>query len=370
MELAGDMPEGTTAAIRKMLDANPKITVIHLNSDGGELREGYRLSELIKQRHLTTYTSTVCASACTIAFLAGSPRYLAEGAWLGFHSSSDKGSEEASAEGNKAFYDMYRAAGLPDDFIAHALSTMPSEIWFPSYDEMRAAHVVHDFVDRSKFATSGIAYWKSAAEVDHMLQEDDLYAAMAAHDATGYARIQEIFLTGAKLGRRIDDIEDDASDVVIDQLLPFYIRKSADEPILRFQRAYVAKLDYLTEHAPQLCAAQMFPELGLPRGDAAHFLPQSIKREIGAALADVAASAFEQGRQSDSSGALYMAKMRYYRHLKAASPEVVDVLDSPVVSRENPAKLCHAVADFHRDVLDQPTTDAAMFARGFWGDTS
>src|SRR5258706_4238702 len=164
MELAGDMPDGTTLAVQKMLDAHPIINLIHLNSNGGELREGYRLSELIKQRHLTTYTATVCASACTIAFLGGSPRYLAEGAWLGFHSSSNERTGEASTKGNTAFYEMYHAAGLPDDFISQALATIPSEIWFPTHDELRMAHVVDDFVNSHKFAESGIAYWKSATE--------------------------------------------------------------------------------------------------------------------------------------------------------------------------------------------------------------
>jgi hypothetical protein len=370
MELAGDMPEGTTAAIKKMLDAHPTIDVIHLNSNGGELREGYRLSELIRQRHLTTYTSTICASACTIAFLAGSPRYLAQDAWLGFHSSSEEKTGEISAKGNAAFYDMYHAAGLPDDFIAEALKTIPSEIWFPDYGELRSAHVVDDVVDSHRFAVSGIAYWKSATEVDQMLREDELYAAIFDHDKKGYLQVQSLYLTGARLGHRISDIDDNAADVVIDQLLPFYIRKSADAPILRYHRAYVAKLEYLTAHDPLSCAASNFPELGLPRGSGDVHVPQSIKMEIDGALAEVTNSAFEAGREVDKSSDAYMAKMRFFRHLTAENPGVFDVIDHPERSRADPATLCRAVTDFYKGVFDQSPAEAAMILRDFLGSTS
>lgn len=155
MEMSGDMNVGVTAAVRQLLDANPGIQVIHLNSPGGEAHEGYLLSVLIKQRHLATYTATVCASACTEAFLAGAPRYLAKGAKLGFHSAAHAAGGTPWNGVNDALRHFYQEAGLPDDFIDHALRTAPSDIWFPTDDELRAAHVVDQMVDRSKFAASG-----------------------------------------------------------------------------------------------------------------------------------------------------------------------------------------------------------------------
>jgi hypothetical protein len=369
MELAGDMPEGTTAAVQKMLDANPSIHVIHLNSDGGELREGYRLSQLIKQRHLTTFTSTTCASACTVAFLAGAPRYLANDGWLGFHSSYRENTEESSPEGNAVFYQLYHDAGLPDDFIAQVLKTAPSDVWFPTHDELVKAHVVENFVDRQKFARSGIAYWQTPAEVDDALRSDDLYVAIFAHDKAAYGQIQALYLTGARLGHRIVDIDDDASTVVIDQFLPRYIKKAADGPVLRYQHAYVAKLDFLTRHAPQACAARAFPELGFPPTNDTQ-LPQSLRHEIVEALADIITSAFDHQHEPDKSGQVYMAKVKYFRHLTQTSSDVVEIIDHPNDYRDDPAALCHAATEFYRHVLDQPATDAAMIARDFLGENS
>lgn len=370
MELAGDMPEGTTAAVQKMLDANPAIRVIHLNSNGGELREGYRLSQLIKQRHLTTYTSATCASACTVAFLAGTPRYLANGAWLGFHSSFHPGSEESSPEGNAVFYRMYQSAGLPDDFIKHVLTTKPSEIWYPTHEELVKAHVVDHFVDNQKFAKSGIAYWRTATEVDQALQDDDLYMAIAAHDPAAYTQIRNLYLTGARLGRRIVDIDDDASSVVMDQFLPHYIKKATDQPVLRYQRAYAAKFEFLTHADPKACAAESFPGLGYQPTDYMHEIPQSIKQEMVEALADITNSAFDEPHVPDSSGQVYMAETRYFRHLNQASPDTVNVIDRPNDFRDDPTVLCRATMEFYKHVLDQPTADAAIIARDFLGENS
>lgn len=370
MELAGDMPKGTTTAVQKLLDAHPSVHVIHLNSGGGELREGYLLAELIQQRHLTTYTSTVCASACTIAFLAGTSRYLADDAWLGFHSSYDKDSGESSPDGNAAFYRAYHAVGLPDDFIKKALGTAPNEIWFPSHDELRQAKAVDKLVDRRQFAESGLAYWHSPAEVDQILKEDDLYAVIAKHDGKAYARVQEIYLTGARLGRRITDIEDDAADVIIDQYLPFYVRRAADDPILRYQRADIAKLDYVTEHNPQPCAAQAFPELGLSRLSTPVRLPQSIRHDMDLALADIITSAFEQPHAPDTSSDVYNAKSKFYRRLDAKDPALVELIDHPENGRDNPTALCGAVTSFYRDILDQPQAEAAVILRDLLGPGS
>jgi len=370
MELAGDMPEGTAAAVQKLLDAHPSVHVIHLNSDGGELHEGRLLAVLIQQRHLTTYTSTICASACTIAFLAGTTRYLADDAWLGFHSSYDKDSGESSTRGNVVFYQAYHADGLSDAFISKALGTAPNEVWFPSHDELRQAKAVDKFVDRRQFAESGLAYWHSPAEVDQLLKEDNLYAIIAKHDATAYARVQEIYLTGARLGRRITDIEDDAASVIIDQYLPFYVRRAADEPILRYQRADIAKLDYVTEHNPEPCAAQAFPELGLRRTHTEFHLPQSIRHDVDMALADVISSSFEQPHAADTSSDIYKAKSKFYRHLNGSDPALVELIDHPENGRNNPAALCGAVTSFYRDILDQAPADAAIILRDLMGPNS
>ena len=81
-------------ALKKLLDAAPGVKVVHLNSIGGRVGEGYQIYQIVRDRKLATYTATDCVSACTIAFLGGSQRYLSSKARLGFHSISFGGVDQ------------------------------------------------------------------------------------------------------------------------------------------------------------------------------------------------------------------------------------------------------------------------------------
>jgi hypothetical protein len=77
LELVGGIKAGLTKEVMKLLGANPKIQVIRLEGPGGRIGEAHELRKLIDERGLITYVGSICASACTIAFLGGSQRYLA-----------------------------------------------------------------------------------------------------------------------------------------------------------------------------------------------------------------------------------------------------------------------------------------------------
>jgi hypothetical protein len=127
----------TTDAIAKLLDASPSVQIIHMNSQGGRMTEAYRLYTLIKDRHLITYTSGTCASACSIAFLAGRERYLGENGRLGFHSVRfGELSGTVATELNDQVRERLGANGVPVWFINHALSTAPKDMWYPTKEEL------------------------------------------------------------------------------------------------------------------------------------------------------------------------------------------------------------------------------------------
>src|SRR5262249_13290303 len=85
IELAGGMHFGTAADLRTLLDATTGVRTIDLDSLGGRVAEAEHVRDLIRERHLATYTAAYCASACTVAYMGGSPRYLGPGGKLGFH---------------------------------------------------------------------------------------------------------------------------------------------------------------------------------------------------------------------------------------------------------------------------------------------
>ena len=85
IHLNGRLEFGVSNEVRKLIDENPNVGGIILDSKGGRIYEGRELSRLILINGLDTYTLEGCFSACGTAFISGYKRYLANGANLAFH---------------------------------------------------------------------------------------------------------------------------------------------------------------------------------------------------------------------------------------------------------------------------------------------
>jgi len=96
-EISGGFKYGLTDDFSKILLASRQIKVVHLDSVGGRLGEGEKLFKLIRERGLTTYVSSKCMSACTLAFAGGRERYLLKSASLGFHKGAFPGVGKANS---------------------------------------------------------------------------------------------------------------------------------------------------------------------------------------------------------------------------------------------------------------------------------
>jgi hypothetical protein len=70
-------------------------------SPGGKILEGVRLADLIRFGKIATTVpgSSQCASACFIAFAAGSNKYASYTASVGVHGVSDESGEETTEAG-------------------------------------------------------------------------------------------------------------------------------------------------------------------------------------------------------------------------------------------------------------------------------
>ncbi len=143
IEFNGGMGWGSADELSRMLDDNPAVRVIHLNSSGGLVGEGRRMMDLIQRHLLITTTDNFCLSACTLAFLGGRERYLAPGARLGFHSEySSKISEAQIQDSQRQDEATMISLGIPGDFVDKAFATPKDRIWIPSVGELEEAHVI------------------------------------------------------------------------------------------------------------------------------------------------------------------------------------------------------------------------------------
>lgn len=150
LKIEGAIVFGLTDNVAKVLDANPAIQIVQLNSAGGRTGEARRLRDLIDSRGLTTSTTKSCLSACTVVFLAGKQRLIAKGAQLGFHQYAFHGVQDKDLrpqiEKDKA---DWLARGVAKAMVDRAFATPPNEMWLPTQKELFDYGVVSGYLPDS-----------------------------------------------------------------------------------------------------------------------------------------------------------------------------------------------------------------------------
>lgn len=140
VELSGSFSWAVPQSLSVLLLRTPNVRTVRLFSPGGNVRAAVEVAKIVRAHGLDTYVERSCASACTIAFLGGKNRFLAPGAWLGFHQASSKGVDPDRF--NPFMRAAYAGEGVPQAFIDHVLRTPPQSIWFPVREELLAAGLV------------------------------------------------------------------------------------------------------------------------------------------------------------------------------------------------------------------------------------
>jgi hypothetical protein len=186
LEISGSFSWALPQTFQATLSAAPNVRVIRLESPGGYIQPALQIAEIIRGRHLNTFVGHFCASACTIAFVAGQQRWLGQEARLGFHQARAPGLPAELTNGY--LQEAYRRLGMPAPFVAQVLRTPADDIWLPSRSELKAARLITDLPtattlvadddgsrslrDVSQFAqtASGDTITLLAAELSELLQ--------------------------------------------------------------------------------------------------------------------------------------------------------------------------------------------------------
>ena len=119
------------------------------------MEEATAIGDLIAARGLATYVPDYCVSACTLAFVRGTGRYLVTNGRLGFHAPYDPGLfgqvVQADASAERA---AYVAAGVDPAFVAEALAVASDSLWIPEPARLIQARVATELVDTDRFPDS------------------------------------------------------------------------------------------------------------------------------------------------------------------------------------------------------------------------
>ncbi|MDE9450147.1 hypothetical protein J3R80_06655 [Aliiroseovarius sp. Z3] len=146
VRFSGALTHGVTKRMASILDDNNGISVVHLNSSGGNIFEARGLAKLIVSAKLDTHVDESCSSACTIVFIAGATRTADPDARLGFHGYALMDAAKlpqfdikAEQERDRAFFVQQ---GVTDSFAARIYDSPNRSIWFPDHDELSRANVL------------------------------------------------------------------------------------------------------------------------------------------------------------------------------------------------------------------------------------
>lgn len=256
--LAGGINDGGADQLAQALDLAPAVTTVVLESDGGWIREGMRMAEVIRGRGLHTYVETSCSSACTLAFLAGRERAAAPTARIGFHSPHGIGATEPSenAPAVAQLERLYRQAGLPDWMLRKIADTPSDRMWYPTIEELLAAGVLTRRSEGGETAALATKVRSQAALVEDLKKVDAIRAMAerfpqefeAAADAA-WAQVQQ----GATDAQVMTTIRARLSD-----LIPRLLPGASDEVLLAYWALVVDQLQALSERHPAVCAQMAF----------------------------------------------------------------------------------------------------------------
>jgi hypothetical protein len=172
VEILGDDAEMTVDDIdvlREMLNKNPDVTELRLNSSGGSVYAGEEMAWIVIDFGLDTTVSGECISACVDLFLAGNRRRMLLGSKMGFHQrrwapksvksyyeswSDDEGWKTPFDFGSWIYEDtqdeIYQhlnylvERGVDAAFAIETLRVDPGGEWYPSRLKLIAAGVLRE----------------------------------------------------------------------------------------------------------------------------------------------------------------------------------------------------------------------------------
>lgn len=141
--LNGELADGDASRLREIIRASANsgrpVSGIRLNSSGGSLLEGVRLAGIIQNAKIATVIANgaTCASACFIAFIAGSQKFVSATATVGAPGAADRFGQDAAGE-IPSIVRIAKELGLLDAIVEKMLATREDEISWLTQDDLRA----------------------------------------------------------------------------------------------------------------------------------------------------------------------------------------------------------------------------------------
>lgn len=141
--LSGDIDFVMFDALEDALAKHDTVKLVVLDSHGGRVFAARAIARLIREYNLDTHVDGTCASACTLAFIAGGTRSLGPSGRLGFHGYASKSSIQVNDTSEEEAKDRtsFLALGVNAAFVEQMFQAAPQDMWFPNAQELYEAGV-------------------------------------------------------------------------------------------------------------------------------------------------------------------------------------------------------------------------------------
>jgi ATP-dependent protease ClpP protease subunit len=148
--ISGDLDSSDIQQFRTKTASLAKA-IVAFQSDGGSLVAGITIGEIIRLKAYATLVpeNSRCASACAIAWLGGTPRFMGDDAQIGFHAAYNSTSGEETGVGNALVGAYLNKIGLPYSAVIYITQAAPQTMTW-----MRMADAEKYGIDVAPFRSS------------------------------------------------------------------------------------------------------------------------------------------------------------------------------------------------------------------------
>jgi ATP-dependent protease ClpP protease subunit len=357
LELSGGITFGALKEFKRFVEAMSALKTVHLNSPGGRIEEAQRIGDLIKERELDTYVADSCLSACTIIFLSGKNRFVAQNAKIGFHQPNFAGltDEERIALIRKEQLRLQQF-GLSAEFAKQATKASPDQMWTPSTQELIDEGVATQIVDSSSFAFSAIDPAQITLEkTDALLRAIPMYAAISGIDEVSYQEILHRVLQGLQRGKSAHEIMGQVSPIV-DALFEKALPNASPDVLTEYIEMMVKHIRSLNREDPAACYVYLNPqkddgELLASIGSKYPALLDD-QNSIKAKVLSSYQFASDEGLRKDAvSGSV----AEIFRSLERRFGKDVSLISKKEIGRSEYFSYCNVMAGFYSEILRLPS---------------
>jgi len=115
------------------------MAVVRFQSNGGSVVTGIQIGEMIRLKdfHTLVPAGARCASACALAWLGGTHRFMGPGARIGLHAASDPKSGQVTGVGNALLGAYLNRVGLAYSAVIYVAQAQPDSVTWLSFADAK-----------------------------------------------------------------------------------------------------------------------------------------------------------------------------------------------------------------------------------------